>query len=102
METISPGLEKHTGYWLRLISNQVSGGFARALQGRSVSVAEWVVLNYVRERPEAQPGEVAGALGLTRGAVSKVIDKLEEKKWVARAALPADHRAQLLSLTAQG
>jgi DNA-binding MarR family transcriptional regulator len=41
-------------------------------------------------------------LDLTRGAVSKVIDKLEAKRWIARSTKPQDGRVQLLSLTRQG
>lgn len=42
MERIAAGagLERHLGYWLRRVSNQVSGAFARALQERGLSVAE--------------------------------------------------------------
>jgi DNA-binding MarR family transcriptional regulator len=107
METI-PGqrrpsnLERHLGYWLRHVSNHVSGAFARALQTKLTSVAEWVVLCRVQERPGITPGELAEALELTRGAVSKVIDKLEAKNWIARSAKPGDSRVQLLSTTRRG
>lgn len=95
-------LEVHLGYGLRRVSNHVSGAFSRALQERQVSVAEWVVLSHVHERPETRPAELADTIGLTRGAISKVLDKLEEKKWIARKALQADNRGQLLFLTQQG
>lgn len=98
----SPDLETHLGYWLRRVSNHVSGAFARALQARHTSVAEWVVMCHVQGCPGTTPGEVAKALDLTRGAVSKVIDKLEAKRWIARSTRPQDGRAQSLSLTHQG
>ena len=95
-------LELHLGYWLRRVSNHVSGAFARALQTRHTSVAEWVVLCHIQERPGITPGELAEALDFTRGAVSKVIDKLEAKNWIARSTKPGDSRVQLLSLTRRG
>ncbi len=95
-------LEIHLGYWLRRVSNHVSGTFAKALQERQVSVAEWVVLSHVDEHPEIRPAELAETIGLTRGAISKVLDKLEDKKWLTRKALAADNRGQLLYLTQQG
>ncbi len=98
----SASIERHLGYWLRRVSNQVSATFAKALQERGLSVAEWVVLSQVHDRPGVKPGEVADALGMTRGAISKVLDKLEEKGWVTRRTLPEDQRVQLLSLTRQG
>ena len=98
----APDLESHLGYWLRRVSNHASGAFARALQTRHISVAEWVVMCHVQKCPGITPGEVAEMLDLTRGAVSKVIDKLEAKKWIARSTKPQDGRVQLLSLTRLG
>ena len=105
METEPRGagaLEVHVGYWLRRVSNHVSGAFARALQEKHTSVAEWVVLSQVHANPQIRSAELADALGLTRGAVSKVLDKLEEKKWIVRKTLQADKRGQQLLLTPQG
>ena len=102
METRTPDLNSHLGYWLRRVSNHVSGSFAKALQARHTSVAEWVVMCQVEERPGITPAELAAGLDLTRGAVSKIIDKLEAKRWVAHAAKPGDGRVQLLSLTGEG
>jgi len=98
----SVDLEVHLGYLLRRVSNHVSGAFARALKAKHTSVAEWVVLCRVHERPGITPGELAEALNLTRGAVSKVIDKLEAKSWIVRSTKPQDSRVQLLSLTRSG
>jgi len=101
-KTAVPDLELHLGYWLRRISNHVSGAFARKLQARNTSVAEWVVLCRVSERPGITPGQLASTLNLTRGAVSKIMDKLEAKEWIARSTDSKDSRVQLLSLTAGG
>jgi len=105
METERAGqaeLESHLGYWMRRVSNRVSGAFARALQARQTSVAEWVMLQHLRQRPRTTPGELAEALSLTRGAVSKIVDKLEAKNWIASSTKREDHRVQLLSLTPRG
>lgn len=94
-------LEAHLGYWLRLVSNEVSGVLARALQQRQISVAEWVALNQMTARAGLSPAKLAAAMGMTRGAVSKVLDKLEVKKLIARTVSPLDSRVHVLSLTAQ-
>lgn len=101
-EPVNSILEAHLGYWLRRVSNHVSGGFAKALQASNVSVAEWVALSQINERPEIRPTELADATGMTRGAISKVLDKLEEKQWVTRKTLDADNRGHALFLTQQG
>jgi DNA-binding MarR family transcriptional regulator len=108
METIGPldysvsELETHLGYWLRRISNVVSGEFARSLQSRRVSVAEWVLLRQLRDLTQATPGEMAEALTMTRGAISKIVDKLQSKGWIRSTIKPEDNRVQLLSLTRAG
>ncbi len=103
-KTLPPAsiLESHFGYWLRLVSNHVSTEFKRALNTRHTSVAEWVVLCQVHERPGITPGELAAALSLTRGAISKIIDKLEAKRWITASTHPADSRVRRYSLTRWG
>jgi DNA-binding MarR family transcriptional regulator len=94
-------LEAHLGYWLRLVSNEVSGAFQRALEERHhISVAEWVALNQLATGADLTPARLATAMGMTRGAVSKVLDKLESKKLIVRTTSSADSRVQELSLTA--
>lgn len=96
------GLEAHLGYWLRYVSNHVSFGFARKLAGRDVTVAEWVILRDLYGAGAIAPSEVAGRLGLTRGAVSKLVDRLVGKSLISRRTDAADKRAQKLTLTAHG
>lgn len=96
------GLEDHLGYWLRHVSGHVSAAFARALQARQVSVAEWVALRHIYDHPAITPGELATAIGMTRGAVSKVLDKLEHKQWVAVTAGMDDNRMRQVMLTPAG
>jgi DNA-binding MarR family transcriptional regulator len=99
---LAPRLEGHLGYWLRRVSNAVSGSFARALNERQTSVAEWVLLRELHERGQTAPGELADSLGLTRGAVSKIVDKLDAKGWIQMEAKEGDSRFRLLSLTRTG
>jgi DNA-binding MarR family transcriptional regulator len=96
------GLESHLGYWLRRVSNTVSGKFARSLHARQTSVAEWVLLRHLYDREQATPGELAEASTMTRGAISKIIDKLQAKGWIRSKVNPEDNRGQLLSLTPVG
>jgi DNA-binding MarR family transcriptional regulator len=97
-----PELESHLGYWMRRVSNAVSGGFSRALEDQQTSVAEWVLLREIHGRGQAQPRELAEHLGLTRGAVSKIVDKLEMKGWVQSREKEGDSRFRFLSLTRAG
>jgi len=90
------------GYWLRFVSNAVSNGFARRVEERGVSVAEWVVMRILLERPPMISSRIAEEMGMTRGAVTKLADRLLAKGLVTRTPSQDDGRVQLLALTAAG
>jgi len=94
-------LHDHAGYWLRLVSNHVSGAFARKIAAHDLSVAEWVILRLLY-RADRIPSHVARETGLTRGAITKITDRLIARALVARLASPDDGRSQRLRLTAKG
>lgn len=95
-------LELHLGYWMRLVSNQVSGAFARSLSQYDVSTAEWVALNKIEQMRDLTSSSLSASMSMTRGAVSKILDKLESKALIKRSASPDDSRVQFLSLTRNG
>src|SRR5262245_8579165 len=94
-------LEAHLGYWLRMVSNQVSNAFAEKVAARGVTVAEWVVLRELYENGMIQSA-LAERMDMTRGAISKLADRLEARGLIARSADDHDARLQILELTAPG
>lgn len=95
-------LQKHLGYWMRMISNQVSFSFARKLEKLNVTVAEWVLLRHLYSQQDVvPPSEVAELTGLSRGAVSKLIDRLVEKSLIQRKESARDRRFQEIRLSAR-
>lgn len=99
--TPSP-LDAHVGFWLRFVSNHVSHAFKLKVEAHGVTVAEWVVLRQLFESGAISPSGVADALGLTRGAVSKLVNRLRAKELVSRKAGTEDKRFQTVALTAAG
>jgi DNA-binding MarR family transcriptional regulator len=98
---ISP-LDAHVGYWLRFVSNHVSHAFKAKVEGHGVTVAEWVVLRQLLALGDTAPSRLADDLGMTRGAISKLIDRLIVKKLVQRGEVEGDRRFQSISLTPEG
>jgi DNA-binding MarR family transcriptional regulator len=95
-------LRSHTGFWLRFVSNHVSHSFARKLVGSGVTVAEWVVLREMFDANTTSPSALATATGLTRGAISKLIERLVQKDLASRAEAAGDRRFQEVRLTSAG
>lgn len=92
-------LKIHIGFWLRLASNHVSHALARKLESSGVTVAEWVILRGMLGEPAMPPSHMAKKTGLTRGAVSKLVDRLYVKKLATREESSHDRRYPEVSLT---
>jgi DNA-binding MarR family transcriptional regulator len=95
-------LKQHAGFWLRFVSNHVSHTFARKLLASGVTVAEWVVMRAMFDDEDTSPGVLAERIGMTRGGVSKLVDRLVAKKFVSRRDRSDDRRFQSIALTASG
>jgi DNA-binding MarR family transcriptional regulator len=95
-------LETHTGYWLRFVSNHVSHAFKLKVEAYGVTVAEWVVLRALFDSDRINPSQIADKLGMTRGAISKLMDRLATKRLVKCSIEKADRRFQSLVLTVAG
>ncbi len=96
-------LTSHIGFWMRLVSNNVSHAFANKLASSGVTVAEWVILREMYGvNSTTSVSHIAELSGLTRGAVSKLISRLLEKNFVSRKESIADRRFQDIELTNLG
>ena len=95
-------LETHLGYWLRFVSNHVSHAFRLKVEAHGVTVAEWVVMRALFDDSSVNPSEVADKIGLTRGAVSKLVERLVKKDLVTCRVERKDRRYQRIGLTASG
>ncbi len=95
-------LEAHLGFWLRSVSNHVSSRFASLLEAQASSVTEWVALRTLFDQQGTTHTELIQALGMTKGATSKVVSRLEEKGLAKRQLAEGSGREQLLMLTKKG
>ncbi|CAN5393329.1 hypothetical protein BH10PSE11_BH10PSE11_00040 [soil metagenome] len=95
-------LTDHTGYWMRMVSNAVSQEFARKVSGQDVTVAEWSFMRALYDLAPTPPSVLAERMGMTKGAISKLAERLVAKGLVERAESQQDKRAHSLSLTPEG
>jgi DNA-binding MarR family transcriptional regulator len=100
-KTGASSLDSHLGYWLRFVSNHVSSAFEAKLADRGVTVPEWVVLRELYDQDLA-PSTLAQRLNMTRGGVSKLVDRLSARSLLIRSTPAGDQRYQQLQLTEQG
>jgi DNA-binding MarR family transcriptional regulator len=67
-----------------------------------LTYAQSQVLFHVADHPGCHMGDVAKAFGVTLPAVTHIVDRLEEKQFLARTDHPADRRVYVLELTRAG
>ncbi len=95
-------LEAHLGFWLRFVSNHVSIRFQQQLEAKGVTVTDWVALRTLWAQPDTSHARLIQALGMTKGAASKVVSRLEDKGLAQRHLAEGRTRAQSLTLTPAG
>ncbi|WP_244540261.1 MarR family winged helix-turn-helix transcriptional regulator [Kaistia soli] len=85
-----------------MVSNAVSQEFARSVAGEGVTVAEWVMLRALYGGDAIAPSALARKMGMTKGAISKLADRLLEKGLIVRVGNAEDKRAHTLSVSDAG
>lgn len=92
LDEIAEALPQRAAELSRLFLNHSSIGISRTEVG---------VLNALSNRP-FRVTELAAREGVTQPASTLLVNRLEERGWVRRAADPADGRVVLVELTASG
>ncbi len=96
-------LDAHLGFWFRFVSNNVSARFKSLVEEREgCSVTEWVALRALYDKPGTSHADLIQALGMTKGATSKVVTRLEERGLAKRKMAEGSGREQLIILTQKG
>lgn len=91
------------GGLIRTVSNHMHRSFTSELKASGVTVAEWAVLRLMHVSGDTiASSEIADYTGMTRGAISKMIDRNTKKGLVLRSESIADRRYQDIKLTKKG
>jgi DNA-binding MarR family transcriptional regulator len=99
--SVPSNLDEHLGYWLRCLSNFVSHSFAERLARQDISVAQWVVLRTLYDSSGVTLNEAAAQVGVDKSSLSRMVERLVQKKLVNRAE-GDDRRSVGLALTPAG
>lgn len=89
------------GHFIRRLQQVAVRLFAEAA-GAQMTPVQYAALSAVAQRPGAGQAALAALIGYDRATIGGVIDRLEQKGWIARSGSPEDRRLNLLALTAQG
>jgi DNA-binding MarR family transcriptional regulator len=102
MSESSSGLHDHAGFWLRRLSDKVHISFERKLALHGATVSRWSVLVTLFRGEGETVGEIALYLQTDAAAVSRLVDRLQEKGLVQREEDPTSRRRVPIHLTTTG
>ncbi|OCT11413.1 MarR family transcriptional regulator [Paenibacillus pectinilyticus] len=86
----------------RELKNVISSYLTHVLPQFHISPITMYVLEYLRKHPDCIAVDIANEFGLTRGAITQLIDKMEAQGLVVRKPHPTSRRSQLLQMTDKG
>ncbi|WP_294290171.1 MarR family transcriptional regulator [uncultured Sphingomonas sp.] len=96
-------IDDDLGALLHRAAALVAQRLSERLSDHGVTRAEWVLLALLHAEGAVPPSLLAARLGFTRGAVTKLIDRLRAKRFVVRTrAGHVDRRYQTIALTGAG
>lgn len=95
-------LEKSVGYLVNRVAKEMKEELERKMARFGVTAHQWAVLIQLYNHDEMTSGELGQLIGIDAAAMTRMLDRLEDKRLVARRHHPADRRAWLVALTSQG
>ncbi len=95
-------IDAYLGYWLRFVSNQVTASFQSRLLKKDVTVAEWILLRSLMTHAPCSLTKLAQEIGIDKGAVSRLSDRLEKRGLIVRSVSEDDRRLFSIELTPTG
>lgn len=94
-------LEDNLGYLLNRCALTIAAQFEKELALFDVTLAQWGALIAIDAGRASTPSELARAVGIDKGAATRLIARLSAKKLVEREENLEDGRSTLLTLSAE-
>jgi DNA-binding MarR family transcriptional regulator len=100
VETFAPRVS--IGYLLRRVGKLSTARIEAAFTGRDISFTQWIVLALVSSEIADTCTALARDMDHDSGAMTRLIDQLEERGLVVRKRVEGDRRVSKLSITDAG
>lgn len=100
VETFAPRVS--IGYLLRRVGKLSTSRIEAAFDGRDISFTQWIVLALVSSQIADTCTTLARDMDHNSGAMTRLIDQLEDRGLVVRTRVEGDRRVSKLSVTEAG
>ncbi len=95
-------LHNSFAFWLSRLTSVMQENFNRRLEEFQVSWPQWMLLNALDNDMGHTPAQIAVCLGIDRSAITRLVDRLENKSLVIREHDKLDRRSVNIFMTPQG
>ncbi len=95
-------VRRSVGHLIRAASAQVTAQVEAIFQGTDITFIQYVILMYLRDDMAKTPAELCQKVRYDSGALSRVLDQLEERGFLVRTRCTQDRRVVKLHITPEG
>lgn len=89
-------------FWITRLAASMREAFNQELAEHGVSWPQWMILNVLFHDLAETPAQIADNIAVDRSAVTRLLDRLEEKQLLERVHDGLDRRSVKIHLTASG
>lgn len=90
------------GYLLKVAHTLMVETASEAFAGRDISFIQWIALMKLREGAAMTPGDLCREMRHDTGALTRLLDQLEDRGYISRKRSEQDRRVVYLELTPAG
>lgn len=89
-------------FWISRLNSILQESFNQQLSAYQVTWSQWLVLNILHHQMAGTPAQIAEEMGVDRSAVTRLLDRLEDKAYIERQHDKLDRRSVNIRLTGEG
>ena len=93
--------ERHIGFLVSDVARLMRTAFDRRVRKLGLTRSQWLVINRLHRHPGVTQSELAEMLEVEKATAGRMVDRMENKGWVARRPDASDRRVNRLHLTAE-
>lgn len=90
------------GFWITLLARTIERDFENRIKSYGVSRIGYAILSSIENGDCSTPASIATYLGVDRAAVTRHLDRLDNKDFIVRIKSDGDARSFRIELTKQG
>ncbi|MFO1319108.1 MAG: MarR family transcriptional regulator [Burkholderiales bacterium] len=94
-------LSRNFGFILNDVARLMRTTFDRRVRALGFTRSQWWVLNHVFRNNGATQSELADVLEVEKATLGRLLDRMEQKRWIRREPDAADRRVRRVFLTVE-